>query len=158
MPKPAYAVTFYKVLFEVFPYTKNWQSCCSASQVCRVYCKKVMLAGAQVCLVMTGDCPQVVLVAGWYELCAIIQKQPAADMYLLSKCQWSGYSLHLQAETVNAFLVLVIETHNHYWTLNTRTELISKQMHAVFSGKNSILIWISWLQLGSSLPCIPSTF
>lgn len=99
------------------PYAKNWQSCCSASQVCRVHCKKVMLAGAQVCLVMTGDCPQVFLVAGWFELCAIIQKQPAADLYLLSKSQWSAFSSHLQAGTINTFLVLVKETHSHYWAV-----------------------------------------
>lgn len=99
------------------PYAKDWQSCCAASQVCRAHCKKVVLAGAQVGLVMTGGCPQVFLVAGWFELCAIIQKQPAADLYLLSKSQWSAYSSHLQAETVNAFLVWVRETHNHYWAV-----------------------------------------
>lgn len=99
------------------PYAKDWQSCCAASQVCRAHCKKVVLAGAQVCLVMTGGCPQVFLVAGWFELCAIIQKQPAADLYLLSKSQWSAYSSHLQAETVNAFLVWVRETHDHYWAV-----------------------------------------
>lgn len=72
-----------------------------------------MLAGAQVCLVMAGDCPQVLLVAESFELC----HYPEATSNLLSKSQWSAHSSHLQAETINAFLVLVKETHNHYWAV-----------------------------------------
>lgn len=64
MPKPGYAVTCYKVLFEISHVQKLGRAVVLHPKSAGHIAKKVMLAGAQVCLVMTGDCPQVFLVAG----------------------------------------------------------------------------------------------
>lgn len=130
------------------PYTKTWQSCCSASQVRRAYCRKGYVGWST-----SLSCDDRRLPSGipgsWmiWTLChypgatsswPVPAEQVSVECKFLPSPSWDCKCISSFSE----------RTHGHYWAVvQGRSQSANNhfQMHAVFSGKSSILIWISWL-------------